>query len=80
MLDVDLLRTFVAITESGSFTAAAEIVGRTQSAVSLQVRKLEDQVGHALFLRDTRTASPRRRTGSCCWRTRGASCGRTTGR
>jgi DNA-binding transcriptional LysR family regulator len=58
VLDVDLLRTFVAITESGSFTAAAEIVGRTQSAVSLQVRKLEDQVGHALFLRDPHGIAP----------------------
>jgi DNA-binding transcriptional LysR family regulator len=51
VLDIDLLRTFVALSETGSFTAAAEVVGRTQSAVSLQIRKLEDQVGHPLVSR-----------------------------
>jgi DNA-binding transcriptional LysR family regulator len=52
MIDIDLLRSFVAIYESGSFTAASEIVGRTQSAVSLQMRKLEEQLGQPLFRRD----------------------------
>lgn len=52
MLDIDLLRTFVAIHESGSFSAAAEIVGRTQSAVSLQIKKLEERLGEALFHRE----------------------------
>ena len=40
-LDVDLLRSFVLIAEGGSFTRAAERVGRTQSAVSQQIRRLE---------------------------------------
>jgi DNA-binding transcriptional LysR family regulator len=50
-LDFDLLRTFVAICDLKTFTAAARQVGRTQSAVSLQVRRLEDQLGRPLFLR-----------------------------
>lgn len=51
MLDIDLLRTFVAIYECGSFTAASDVVGRTQSAVSLQMRRLEEQLGRPLFVR-----------------------------
>jgi adenylate cyclase len=51
-LDIDLLRSFVLIAEGGSFTRAAERVGRTQSAVSLQVKRLESLVGHRLFERD----------------------------
>lgn len=58
MLDVDLLRTFVAIYESHSFTAAADIVGRTPSAVSLQIKKLEDQLGRALFVRSAAGVAP----------------------
>lgn len=50
-LDIDLLRTFTLIAEEGSFTRAAERVGRTQSAVSLQVRRLEALVEHRLFVR-----------------------------
>lgn len=52
MLDVDLLRTFVAILETGSFTAASDVVRRTQSAVSLQMKKLEEQVGNPLLKRE----------------------------
>lgn len=48
-LDIDLLRTFVLIAEGRSFTRAAERVGRTQSAVSLQVQRLESLVGQRLF-------------------------------
>jgi DNA-binding transcriptional LysR family regulator len=58
MLDVDLLRTFVDIYESGSFTAASDIVGRTPAAVSLQGKKLEDQLGRALFVRGAARVSP----------------------
>ncbi|MBO0663446.1 LysR family transcriptional regulator [Jiella sp. MQZ9-1] len=54
-LDVDLLRTFVAICETGNFTRAAERVFRSPSAVSLQVKKLEDLVGRPLFRRETRS-------------------------
>jgi DNA-binding transcriptional LysR family regulator len=52
-MDIDLLRTFVAICDSGSFTAAARRVGRTQSAVSLQIRRLEASLGRPLFIRGT---------------------------
>ena len=48
-LDIDLLRSFVLIAEEGSFTRAAERVGRTQSAVSQQIRRLESLVGHRLL-------------------------------
>ncbi len=49
--DLDLLRTLAAIAEEASFTRAAERIGRTQSAVSLQVQRLEAFVGHPLLLR-----------------------------
>jgi DNA-binding transcriptional LysR family regulator len=52
-MDIDLLRTFVAICETGSFTAAARQVGRTQSAVSVQMRRLEDSLGRPLLVRGT---------------------------
>ena len=48
-LDMDVLRTFVLGVELGSFTAAAQRVGRSQSAVSTQLRRLEDQVGSSLM-------------------------------
>jgi DNA-binding transcriptional LysR family regulator len=53
-LDSDLMRTFVAVAETGNFTRAGELVGRTQSAVSMQVRRLEDAVGDVLFERGSR--------------------------
>lgn len=56
-LDTDLLRTFVAIVDNGSFTQAARLVHRTQSAVSMQVKKLEEAVGKSLFQRDGRSVS-----------------------
>ena len=43
-LDIDLLRTFVAVVESGSFPRASAELGRTQPAVSLQIRRLESQL------------------------------------
>jgi len=49
LLDTDLLATFVAIAETGSFTDAAGRVGRTQSAVSMQMRRLEELLGTRLF-------------------------------
>lgn len=54
MLESDLLRTFVAIAETKNFTKAGEIVGRTQSAISVQMRKLEDALGEVLFDRGSR--------------------------
>jgi DNA-binding transcriptional LysR family regulator len=50
-LDLDLLRTLVAIVDEGNFTRAAVRIGRTQSAVSLQMRRLEEAVGRELFYR-----------------------------
>jgi DNA-binding transcriptional LysR family regulator len=50
-LDPVLLRSFVCIAETGTFTRAAEIVGRTQSAVSMQMRRLEDLLGQTLLAR-----------------------------
>ena len=50
-LDPDLLRAFVFIAEEGSFTRAAARVGRTQSAVSMQVQRLEGLLGQRLLSR-----------------------------
>ena len=50
-IDPDLLRAFAFIAEEGSFTRAAERVGRTQSAVSMQVQRLEASLGQKLLLR-----------------------------
>ncbi len=50
-LDPDLLRAFVCIAEDGSFTRAAQRVGRTQSAVSMQLQRLEAQLGQRLLAR-----------------------------
>ena len=55
LIDVELLRTLLAIAETGSFTRAADEVHRTQSAVSMQMKKLEDLVGKALFERGARS-------------------------
>ena len=55
LLEPELLRSFVAIAETGGFTAAAQRVHRTQSAVSMQIRRLEEQLGAELFLREGRT-------------------------
>ncbi|NTF52835.1 LysR family transcriptional regulator [Agrobacterium rhizogenes] len=57
LLDNDVLRTFVAIAETLSFSGAARSVSRTSSAVSMQIKKLEEQLGSALFLRAARTIS-----------------------
>ena len=50
-LDPDLLRAFVLIAEGRSFTEAAALVGRTQSAVSMQVKRLEEALGQAVLNR-----------------------------
>ncbi len=57
LLDLDVLRTFVAIAETGSFTSAANAVFRTPSAVSMQIKKLEDILGRAVFSRDARSVA-----------------------
>lgn len=53
-LDMDVLRTFVLGFELGSFTRAADRLGRSQSAVSSQLRKLEEQIGQPLVQKDGR--------------------------
>jgi molybdate transport repressor ModE-like protein len=50
-IDPDLLRSFAFIAEEGSFTRAAERVGRTQSAVSMQIQRLETLLGQPLLTR-----------------------------
>lgn len=57
LLDLDLLRTFVAIVETGSFAGAASAVFRTPSAVSMQIKKLEDVLGKPVLVRDSRSVS-----------------------
>lgn len=57
MLDIDVLRTFVAIADTGSFSSAANAVFRTPSAVSMQIKKLEEQIGVAVFDRDARSVT-----------------------
>lgn len=48
----DLLRTFVTVVDLGNCTRAGERIGRTQSAVSLQLKRLQELAGAPLFLRD----------------------------
>lgn len=57
-LDLALLRSFVAVIECGGVLNAAARVGRSQSAVSMQIRRLEEEVGRPLFRRDGRTLRP----------------------
>ncbi len=57
MYEPEQLRTLVAVAETLSFTRAAALLDVGQSTVSQHVRKLEDAVGRALFLRDTRTVT-----------------------
>lgn len=54
LLDIDQLRTFIAIAETGSFTKAAEVVNKTQSAVSMQMKRLEERIERPIFARDGR--------------------------
>ncbi len=57
-MNIGHLATLVAIVDRGSFAAAAEAVGRTPSAVSLQVKQLEGWFGRPLFDRSTRSVRP----------------------
>lgn len=53
-LDLDQLYTFIAIAETGGFTQASHRVYKTQSAVSMQMKRLEECVGQTLFIREGR--------------------------
>lgn len=55
LIDMELYRTFVTISETSSFSKASELVGRTPSAVSMQVKKLETILGVSVFSREGRT-------------------------
>lgn len=56
-LSPEFLRSFVAIADSGSFSRAAGQVNRTQSAVSMQIKRLEELVGKDLLVRDGRRST-----------------------
>ena len=56
LLDVDQLRTFIAIVETGSFTRAADTVHKTQSAVSMQMKRLEERLARPIFTREGRAS------------------------
>ena len=53
-LQFDWLQCLVAVVDAGSLSGAAAEVHRSQSAVSMQLKKLEDAVGHRLLERDAR--------------------------
>lgn len=57
MFDTELLRSFVTVAEAGGFTRAAELLHSTQSTVSAQIRRLEEQAGQPLFARSTRSVA-----------------------
>ena len=57
LLELDVMKTFIAIAETGNFTTAAEAVFRTPSAVSMQIKKLEETLRVPLFRRDARSVS-----------------------
>ena len=58
MLDLDLLRSFVSVVDTGGFTRAGERVHRTQSTVSQQIQRLEESLGYPLLHRNGRRATP----------------------
>lgn len=62
-LDSDLLRSFVAVAEFENFTRAADSLGRTQSAISMQMKRLEELVGEPLFERGPRGVALTRKAG-----------------
>jgi DNA-binding transcriptional LysR family regulator len=58
VLDLELLRSFVCVVEAGGFTRAAERVHRTQSTVSQQIKRLEDDLGRPLLNRSGKQVVP----------------------
>lgn len=60
VLDMRALQSFVAIVDSGSFTAAAKQMSYSQSAISMQLQRLEDSLGVALLARTSRQLKPTR--------------------
>ena len=58
MLDLELLRSFVSVVDAGGFTRAGERVHRTQSTVSQQIKRLEEDLGQVLLHRDGKDVRP----------------------
>ncbi|CAN7700989.1 LysR substrate-binding domain-containing protein [Bradyrhizobium sp. LjRoot220] len=58
MLDLELLRSFVSVVDSGGFTRAGERVHRTQSTVSQQIKRLEEDIGQPLLNRNGKDVTP----------------------
>ena len=58
MLDLELLRSFVSVVDAGGFTRAGERVHRTQSTVSQQIKRLEDDLGQMLLHRSGKDVTP----------------------
>src|SRR6201996_4670999 len=58
MLDLELLKSFVSVVDAGGFTRAGERVHRTQSTVSQQIKRLEDDLGQVLLDRNGRDVTP----------------------
>ncbi|MCG7521449.1 LysR substrate-binding domain-containing protein [Ruegeria sp. Ofav3-42] len=56
-LEIDLLRSFVSVAKHRNFTHAAQAIGRTQSAVSLQIKRLENIVEKRLFERNRQSVT-----------------------
>ena len=55
-LQTDYLKTFIAVADTQSFTKAGKLVNRSQSAVSMQIKRLEEEIGRPLFERVGKTA------------------------
>ncbi|MEP2704232.1 MAG: LysR family transcriptional regulator [Roseibium sp.] len=55
LIDMELYRTFLVIAEMSSFSKASDLIGRTPSAVSMQIKKLETMLGVSVFVREGRT-------------------------
>ena len=58
MFDLELLRSFVSVVDSGGFTRAGERIHRTQSTVSQQIKRLEENVGQPLLNRSGKDVTP----------------------
>lgn len=58
MLDLELLKSFVSVVDAGGFTRAGERVHRTQSTVSQQIRRLEEDIGQVLLNRNGKDVTP----------------------
>lgn len=56
-LDIDMLRCFMEVAKTGSFTKAGDNIGLTQSGVSVKIRRLEERLGTQVFNRTSKSLS-----------------------